>query len=119
MRFLILLFSCSLYAITPIYSFKVDADKHRFEQNLAQYRCLVCQNESLLDSDAPLAIDLKNQIYQKILAGNSDSEINQFLVQRYGSFIELNPGFNQHTIYLWLLPCIAILIWLRRTMSSL
>lgn len=113
MKRLLLLLVTSMLA-KPIYVFNSSEEKVRFAFNLKQYRCLVCQNESLFDSDAPLALDLRQEIYQQIIAGKSNTEINKFLVSRYGNFIELKPVFSQHNSMLWLLPLIILGLWCLR-----
>ncbi len=70
----------------------------------AELRCLVCQNQSIDASDAPLAKDLRVLLRERLKAGDSDSEVMKFLVDRYGEFILLRPSFGGHTLILWLLP---------------
>jgi cytochrome c-type biogenesis protein CcmH len=67
-------------------------------------RCLVCQNQSIDESSAPLAKDLRILIRKKVKQGNSDDEIYDFLTERYGDFILLNPPFKISTLFLWILP---------------
>ncbi len=73
-------------------------------------RCLVCQNQSIDESSAPLAKDLRILIRKKIEHGNSDEEIYSFLTERYGDFILLNPPFKIATLLLWLLPFVFLAI---------
>jgi cytochrome c-type biogenesis protein CcmH len=70
----------------------------------AELRCMVCQNQSIDDSDAPLARDLRVLLRERIAAGDSDEDVMDFLVARYGEFILLRPRFNAHTVILWVLP---------------
>jgi cytochrome c-type biogenesis protein CcmH len=82
----------------------------------AELRCLVCQNQSIDDSDAPLARDLRLIVREKLTAGASDSDIRRFLVDRYGEFVLLRPPFNWHTALLWLGPFAvllggAVMVW--------
>jgi cytochrome c-type biogenesis protein CcmH len=65
-------------------------------------RCLVCQNQSIDDSDAPLAKDLRILVRERLKAGDSDQEIIDFVVARYGEFVLLKPRFSPHTWLLWL-----------------
>jgi len=74
-----------------------------------ELRCLVCQNQSLLDSDAPLALDLKKLVLDKLEEGSSKEEIKEFLVERYGEFILLKPTFTIKNILLWTAPFIFVL----------
>lgn len=70
----------------------------------AGLRCVVCQNQSIDDSDAPLAKDLRRLVRDRLKAGDSDDEVKAYIVQRYGTFVLLKPPFAPNTILLWLLP---------------
>jgi cytochrome c-type biogenesis protein CcmH len=70
----------------------------------AELRCLVCQNQSIDDSDASLAKDLRLLVRERIKGGDSDSQVLDYLVARYGEFVLLRPRFNAHTAILWTLP---------------
>ena len=91
-----------------------------------ELRCMVCQNQSIDDSDAPLARDLRLLVRERIGAGDSDSQVIDFLVARYGEFVLLKPRFTPHTLLLWLLPPLALTggglaLWIfsrRRSKSS-
>jgi cytochrome c-type biogenesis protein CcmH len=67
-------------------------------------RCMVCQNQSIDDSNAPLARDLRLLLRERIKAGESDDQVREFLVSRYGEFVLLQPRLNAHTVMLWALP---------------
>ena len=75
-----------------------------------ELRCLVCQNQSLLESNAPLALDLKKVVMDKIELGQSKNEIKKFLVDRYGEFILLKPKYSIQNILLWLGPILFLFI---------
>ena len=75
-----------------------------------ELRCLVCQNQSIDDSDADLARDLRRLVRERITAGDSDAEVKGFLVARYGDFVLLNPPFRPSTWLLWLGPAAALLL---------
>ena len=80
-------------------------------RNISQnVRCLICQNQSIDESSAPLAKDLRIIIRNKITEGSTDKEVYKFLTDRYGDFILLNPPFKTSTILLWILPFIFFLI---------
>jgi cytochrome c-type biogenesis protein CcmH len=70
---------------------------------------MVCQNQSIDDSEAPLARDLRLLVRERIAAGDSDTQVIDFLVVRYGEFVLLKPRFNPHTLVLWLLPPLAVM----------
>src|SRR6476620_9668938 len=72
-------------------------------------RCLVCQNQSIDDSAAPLARDLRLLVRERISAGDSDRQVIDFLVARYGEFVLLKPRFSPHTLLLWLIPPFVLL----------
>ena len=74
-----------------------------------ELRCMVCQNQSIDDSDAPLARDLRLLVRERIAGGDSDTQVIDFLVARYGEFVLLKPRFNPHTVLLWLLPPLALM----------
>ena len=74
-----------------------------------QLRCMVCQNQSIDDSDAPLARDLRILVRERLKAGDSDAQIREFLVARYGQFVLLQPEKNSRTALLWLAPLIVLL----------
>jgi cytochrome c-type biogenesis protein CcmH len=74
-----------------------------------ELRCMVCQNQSIDDSEAPLARDLRLLVRERIAAGDSDAQVMDFLVARYGEFVLLKPRLKPHTLLLWLLPPLALL----------
>ncbi len=75
-----------------------------------ELRCMVCQNQSIDDSDAPLARDLRVLVRERLQAGDSDHEVIEFLVARYGEFVLLKPRFSSRTALLWLGPAAVLLI---------
>src|SRR5258708_27275932 len=75
-----------------------------------ELRCMVCQNQSIDDSDAPLARDLRVLVRERLQAGDSDRQVIDFLVARYGEFVLLKPRFSSHTALLWLGPAGILLI---------
>ena len=89
---------------------ELDPGEHRRVQGIAsQLRCLVCQNQSIADSDADLAVDLRKQVIEQINAGRTDKEIIDYMVERYGDFVLYNPPFKASTIILWLGPVVIFL----------
>jgi cytochrome c-type biogenesis protein CcmH len=90
-----------------------------------ELRCMVCQNQSIDDSDAPLARDLRLLVRERITAGDSDTQVMDFLVARYGEFVLLKPRFEQRTWLLWLVPpsllaggALALWIYARRRVRT-
>jgi cytochrome c-type biogenesis protein CcmH len=86
------------------------AQEARAEAIGSQLRCLVCQNESIEDSGADLAKDLRHIVRQQVVAGNSDQQVMDWMVSRYGNFVRLSPPFNALTALLWASPVVAVLI---------
>jgi cytochrome c-type biogenesis protein CcmH len=74
-----------------------------------QLRCLVCQNESVEESNADLARDLRHIIRQRVVAGDNDRQVIDWMVARYGDFVRLRPPFNAETLVLWTAPGLALL----------
>ena len=97
-------------AVTPDEILPDPALEARARALSAELRCMVCQNQSIDDSDAPLAHDLRVLLRERIAAGDSDGEVVDFLVARYGEFILLKPRFNQHTALLWIVPPAVLVI---------
>jgi cytochrome c-type biogenesis protein CcmH len=80
----------------------------RYQQLTLELRCLVCQNQNLADSDAPLAQDLRKEIFNMMQAGRTDDEIKQFLIDRYGDFVLYMPPVKSNTLALWLMPAVLL-----------
>lgn len=97
-----------LINLNASYSMLTTEDRMR---NLAnELRCMVCQNQSLLESDSELAKDLKSLIKEKFNEGKSEQEVKTYLVERYGEFILFKPSFKFSNLLLWLSPILSILI---------
>jgi cytochrome c-type biogenesis protein CcmH len=82
----------------------------RFESITKELRCLVCQNESIADSNAQLAADLRRQVREMLLAGQSDDAIFGFMTDRYGEFVRFNPPLEPKTLLIWGAPFIMLLV---------
>jgi cytochrome c-type biogenesis protein CcmH len=89
----------------------------RYESLNRELRCLVCQNQSIADSHAPLATDLRRQVHSMLLAGRSDAEIIGFMTERYGDYVLYKPPLTALTVLLWLGPflllAVAATLWWR------
>ena len=92
------------------YPFNETVKRQQFQRLLKELRCLVCQNQDLADSNATLANDLKNIVYDKVQANNNDKEIKAFLTKRYGDFILFKPPIKKATYILWFAPFLMLLI---------
>ena len=108
--FLLISLVSSSFAVNPDEVLKDPALEARARVLSTELRCLVCQNQSIDDSDAPLAKDLRVLLRERLKAGDSDDQVIKFLVDRYGEFILLKPYFGAHTLLLWLLPFALLLI---------
>jgi cytochrome c-type biogenesis protein CcmH len=89
----------------------------RYQALIAELRCLVCQNQTIAESNAPLAVDLRNQVKTQIVAGRSQAEIVGYLTERYGDFVLYRPPFKASTALLWLGPFLLLLgglVWALR-----
>ena len=111
---LILLFSLALPGSAQISNDALEAQTREICQSL---RCVVCQNQSINDSDAPLASDMRNLIKQKLKEGNSQDEIIAYMRDKYGDYVLLKPPVQTNTLILWLGPFLLlalIFIWFAR-----
>ena len=107
---LIQFFSNNSYTVEPNEILKNQKQELRARNISKNIRCMVCQNQSIDESNAPLAKDLRILIRNKIKDGKKDEEIYKFLTDRYGDFILLKPPFKLNTLALWLLPFVFVLI---------
>ena len=104
-----LLAPTSALAVQPDEILKDPALEARARDLSRELRCMVCQNQSIDDSDAPLARDLRLLVRERLTKGDSDKQVLGFLVARYGEFVLLKPRFELHTLLLWGLPPAALL----------
>lgn len=110
---LALLVACSLFvlsaqAVEPGEQLADPALEARARAITAELRCLVCQSQSIDDSNAPLARDLRVLVRERLLAGDSDAEAIAFVVARYGEFVRLKPPFKPETLLLWIGPALVL-----------
>lgn len=108
--FAILVFSGSAFAVQPDEVLKDSALEKRAREISSELRCLVCQNQSIDDSDAQLAKDLRLLVRERLVAGDTDHQVRDFLVQRYGEFVLLKPTFSSHNLLLWLTPVLVLVL---------
>ena len=102
------LFPCLL--VFTVSAAELDGSQElRYRSFTQELRCLVCQNQNIADSNAPLANDLREQVKAQILAGRSDAEITSYVTERYGDFVLYNPPLKASTVALWLLPFVLLL----------
>ncbi len=105
------------------YEFSTQAERDRYRTLVEELRCPKCQNQNIADSDAPIAMDMRNEIFKKLEEGESNEQIVEFLVDRYGDFVRYKPPVNQRTLVLWYGPAallafgflmVAIIVFRRR-----
>jgi cytochrome c-type biogenesis protein CcmH len=104
---LLLALAAPLFAQEPLV-FDDAAQEERYNDLTLELRCLVCQNQNLADSDAPLAQDLRREIYDMMMAGQSDEQIKSFMVERYGDFVLYRPPVQGNTLALWAMPILLL-----------
>ena len=92
------------------FDFTGNVDEDRYKELIAEIRCLVCQNQSLADSDAELAHDLRQEVYDLMQQGQDNSQIVDFLVYRYGDFVLYKPPVKPSTYWLWYGPFILLVL---------
>lgn len=99
---------CLAAAPAPAERLTDAAQETRARALMSEIRCVVCQNESIDDSEAPLAADMRRLVRRQVEAGRTDAEIKTFLVRRYGDFVLLRPRLTSETAVLWAAPVIAV-----------
>jgi len=114
-RVLLVLALCMLSAVTSAQAiqpmpFRDRAEEVRFQKLSAELRCPMCQNETLADSNAPIAHDLRRQVFEMMQAGRSDDEIKAFLVERYSQFVLYRPPVEPSTWLLWFGPLLLLAV---------
>jgi cytochrome c-type biogenesis protein CcmH len=111
-----LLFSLLVFVAAPSpadvtlesFTFATPQEQEHFRELIGQLRCLVCQNETLADSDADLAHDLRQEVYEMMKSGKSDQEVIDFLVKRYGDFVLYKPPVKPSTYIIWYGPFVLL-----------
>ncbi|MBA4287582.1 MAG: cytochrome c-type biogenesis protein CcmH [Pseudomonas sp.] len=98
----------SVQAAIDTYEFDSEADRQRYRTLVEELRCPKCQNQNIADSDAPIAMDLREQIFRMLEKGESDQQIVDFLVSRYGDFVLYKPPVTGRTLLLWYGPAIFL-----------
>jgi len=122
----LMLLPVAAYAVIDGYKYPFESaeDAARFEQLAEDLRCPKCQNQNLADSNAPVAEDLRDKVYELMQNGDSDEEIVEYLVDRYGDFVRYKPPFRFDTVLLWggpvllLLFGIILLVYIRRQQTT-
>lgn len=109
---LALLGTISVHAVIDPMPFETEAERQRFHALTGELRCVMCQNQSLADSDAVIARDLRREVYELMIGGKTDTEIKTYLTDRYGEFVLYRPPLDGRTWWLWFGPGVLALIGL-------
>lgn len=107
------------WAVTAVAQDLSGEQQARYDQTIRELRCLVCQNQSIADSNAPLAEDLRHQVRQQISEGRSDQDIRDYLTARYGEYVLYRPPLSKRTALLWLGPGLLVLAGLAFVLTYL
>jgi cytochrome c-type biogenesis protein CcmH len=107
---LLLAFAGTALAIDAEKAFEDPALQARYEHINRELRCLVCQNQTIADSNATLAQDLRREVREMIAAGKSDDDIREFMIERYGDFVLYRPRMTASTFLLWATPVLLLLL---------
>lgn len=114
MLMLLVCFSLPAFAVVEGYKYQFDSqqDTDRFNKLAEDLRCPKCQNQNLADSNAPVASDMREKVYEMMQSGSSDEQIVDYMVDRYGDFVHYTPPVKSKTIFLWAAPAVVFVIGL-------
>ena len=108
---LLLLFTCFAHAqVVDTWQFANPQQQQQALNIASQLRCPQCQNQNLLESNAPVAVSMRHQVYSMVEEGKSEEEITTWMTERYGDFVRYNPPLTGQTLLLWALPCVLLLL---------
>lgn len=106
-----LLWSFSVQAaIAQPLDFETEAQERQYQKLVKELRCTVCQSESIYESNAALAADVRRRVYEMALAGKTEAETINFMVERYGDYVRYRPAFQKNTLALWFSPFLLLLV---------
>lgn len=107
----LLLYSFPSQAVIETYRFDTEQQRVLYDELVRELRCVVCQNQNLIDSNAPLAQDLRQQIYQMVQHEQADKQtVIKFMTQRYGDFVLYKPPLQPNTLLLWFAPLLMLFL---------
>lgn len=95
---------------SDVYPLESDDQKERFQLLLNELRCPKCQNQNIADSDAPIAEDMRNEVYRMVQEGADEDTVVDAMIERFGEFVHYKPAFDARTALLWLLPLIVVVV---------
>lgn len=107
----LLFFTLTVHAqVVDTWTFANPQQQEKALSVASRLRCPQCQNQNLLESNAPVAVSMRHQVYTMVAEGKSEAEITVWMTQRYGDFVRYNPPLNGQTLLLWALPCLLLLV---------
>jgi len=112
LRVLMLFLLMSTANASSLYPLATPEQDQLFKKMLSNFRCLVCQNQNLLDSNATLAQDLRQEVYELLQQGKTEAEIHDYLLRRYGEFVLYEPPLTNKTAFLWFGPFVILIVGL-------
>ena len=107
---LLSVFSYTAFAGLEIREFSSEEQERRYNQLIDELRCLVCQNQNLADSNSQLAQDLRNKVYEMVSTNQTDAQVAEYMVNRYGEYVLYNPPLDPVTSVLWIGPFVVVLV---------
>lgn len=103
--------TCTVYAqVVDTWAFATPQQQEQALSIASQLRCPQCQNQNLLESNAPVAVSMRHQVYTMVAEGKSEAEITTWMTDRYGDFVRYNPPLTEQTLLLWGLPCLLLIL---------
>lgn len=121
------LFAASAWAAVDVYEFSSEDQRQRYQKFIEELRCPKCKNNNLAGTNSQIAIDLRRELHRMVVEGQTDEEILEFMVSRYGDFVLYRPRLQRSTFALWLGPLlfvgigglvVAIVVWRRRHVAQ-
>ncbi len=107
----LLFFTLTVHAqVVDTWTFANPQQQEKALSVASRLRCPQCQNQNLLESNAPVAVSMRHQVYTMVAEGKSEAEITVWMTERYGDFVRYNPPLNGQTLLLWALPCLLLLV---------
>lgn len=103
-------FSLAAFAGLEVREFSSPEQEQRYKKLIDELRCLVCQNQNLADSNSQLAQDLRNKVYEMVTTNQTDEQVAEYMVSRYGEYVLYNPPLNPVTSILWIGPFVVLII---------
>lgn len=97
-------------AISKPLDFETEAQEQQYQKLVRELRCTVCQSESIYESNSALAADVRRRVYEMALAGKTEAETINFMVERYGDYVRYRPAFQANTLALWFSPFVLLLL---------